>query len=545
MPQRRILSVWLPYIGAERLMRRDTLLADRPLIVVEEKSNTQVVSALNALAQAHGVHVGQFARDAHAMCQGLQSRTRHLVSEQFFMTGLQRWASKFSPWVSVDDTDGLVLDLTGCAHLFGGEEMLTQVMQEECGDLGLTACFGLADTRGAAWALARFAGQAGQAARNGDVIDQEARATRARAGKRRHWTKGGAAPAARLKEERPVLRIAALGKTYAALSPLPIAALRLDPDTATHLNRLGLRRIGDVLGQPRANLARRFGQGLVLRLDQAMGCVPEPVSPARPETVFAVRMTLPEPIGLNADVMAGIDRILPRLCELLQAKGQGVRKVQIQLHRTDHVVETREVGLARATHDAARIRPLLELKVSDVDAGFGIEMLRIEALQSEPLQAETTRGAIASDTEENVEDLIGRLGARVGLNNITRVHPASSQAPEKTFKTLAAAWSSPYEEAWPLDKGPRPVVMWKPEPIHAQGTGRVPEFFHWRGRIHRRVHVTGPERIAPEWWLDDPNWRSGLRDYWIVDTNRGERLWFFYAHGGTMSSGWFCQGHFL
>lgn len=552
MTDRRILSIWFPHLGADRLIRRDPQLADVPLGVVQDQQNTQVLTSLNGAAQAYGLRVGQPVRDAHAMCEALITRTRSVQDEAGFLTILQRWACKFSPWVATDAEDGLVIDLTGCAHLFGGEEAVLQVVQQDCNDLGLTLRMGLADTRGAAWALARFAGQLAGSHRSGDAIDQEARATRSRAGKRRHWTKGGAAPVIPLGPDVTAHRIAAPGQMYSALGPLPIAALRLEPELVAQLARLGLRRISDLLGQPRAGLARRFGRELVMRLDQAMGSAPEPVSPARPPDHFAVRLTLPDPIGLEADMLAGIDRLLPRLCESLKAKGRGARRVRLQAFRSDHGIESIEVGLARPSHDPARIRPLLALKLEAIDAGFGIDMLRIEAVQSEPISAQTAVGHLAAGQGVNkrlaqntaLDDLIGRIGARVGLEAITRLHPASSHIPEKTSTVLAAAWSKPHDRAWPAPANPRPLLMWRPEPVSAPDTPKVPQGFRWRGQDLTRVRAIGPERIAPEWWLDDPEWRSGVRDYWVTDTADGQRLWLFYGHGHTMSSGWFCQGAF-
>ena len=533
-------------------MRRAPLLADQPLAIVEEAQNMQVVSSLNGMAQAAGVFVGQPARDAHAVCPHLLTRQRSADAETRFLAALQRWAGKFSPWVSPEDADGLVVDLTGCAHLFGGEEQLIGVVETDCEDLGLTVSIGLADTRGAAWALARFAGQAASSDRSGDAIDQEARATRSRAGKRRHWTKGGAAPAVRYSALAKAGRIAAPGQTYSALTPLPIAALRLQGDTAAQLNRLGLRRVGDLLGQPRAALARRFGKGLVLRLDQAMGSAPEPVSPAKPPDHFAVRMTMPEPIGLIEDIEAGIDRLLPRLCSLLKQKGRGVRRIALQAFRSDHAVETVEVGLARPSHIEDRIRPLLVMKIDDIDAGFGIDMLRLEALQTEPLHDIQAVGHLQAgaavrkrlDGHTALDDLMGRLGARVGLESITRQLPSSSNIPEKSHTRHVAAWSSPPADAWPRPNAPRPVLLWRPEPVMAPDRPQLPQTFRWRGQDLKRLRAIGPERIAPEWWLDDPDWRTGVRDYWVTDTEDGQRLWLYYAHGAGMSSGWFCHGSF-
>ncbi|SPJ26790.1 DUF6504 family protein [Falsiruegeria mediterranea] len=549
MSNRRILSLWFPRLGAERLVRAARGLHEGPLAVVEEQSNMQVITALNLAAQQAGLRVGQPVRDAHAMCGGLITRIRNVPAEAAFLTALRRWAGKFSPWVAEEAPDALVVDLSGCAHLFGGEAALLDVLQTDCADMGLSVQMGIADTLGAAWALARFAGQEAGSDRNGDAISQEARATRARAGKRRHWTKGGVAP--QVVTAGGGARIAGPGQTYGALSPLPVAALRLDDATVAQLGRLGLRRVGDLLGQPRASLARRFGKGLVLRLDQAMGSAPEPVSPARPHVQFAVRMTMPDPIGLKEDLMAGIDRILPNLCAKLETKGMGARQIRLEAHRTDQAAEVLSVGLARPSHDPHRIRPLLELKIDQIDAGYGIDMLRLMAVQVEPVHARTLAGhadasravrdRLAGNTA--VDDLIGKLGARVGLDAITRLHPASSHIPEKTAQTLAAAWSEPAQD-WPRPPTPRPVLMWQPEPVMAPDTPTVPDRFRWRGRDWTLAEARGPERIAPEWWLDDPNWRSGVRDYWVVVTEQGHRLWLYFGHGGAMSSGWFCQGSF-
>ena len=423
------------------------------------------------------------------------------------------------------------------------------VVEADCADMGLTVRAGFGDTLGTAWALARYAGVGAGSVRSGDAIDQEARATRSRAGKRRHWTKGGTAP--QVVSRALAARIAAPGQSYGALSPLPIAALRLEPDAVAQLNRLGLRRIGDLLGQPRAALARRFGKGLVLRLDQAMGSAPEPVSPTSPPAHFAVRLTLPDPIGLVDDILAGIDRMLPRLCAQLQDKGQGLRSLRLEAYRTDQAAQVLRVGLAQPGHDPHRIRPLLQMKLDQIEAGFGIDMLRLVAEQTEPLHKRTKTGHLGAGRavrerlahSSALDDLIGRLGARVGLEEITRRHPSSSHIPEKSAQILAAAWSEPARD-WPQPTVPRPLSLWRPEPVHVGDSPDLPDRFRWRGRDWAVCHMVGPERIAPEWWLDDPDWRSGIRDYWEVTTDRGDRLWLYYGHGGTMSAGWFCHGQF-
>lgn len=550
MPNRRILSLWFPRLGAERLIRAQPHLAEVPFATVAQEGSAQVLGALSQAASLAGLRPGQPLRDAHAMCAGLLTRPAQPIQEKDFLGALHRWAGKFSPWVAVEPPDALVIDLTGCAHLFGGEEQLAHQVTQDCADLGLTVHFGIADTLGAAWALARFSQQQAAPTRSGDAIDQEAPATRARAGKRRHWTRGGTAP------QRPATqgigsRIAPPGQGWRALSPLPIAALRLEPRVIEQLSRLGLRNIGDLLGQPRAPLARRFGRGLVDRLDQATGAAPEPVSPSAPPDRFALRMSFPDPIGLEEDVAEALSRMTDRLCTTLKARGRGARSLRIEAHRCDHQMCWQTVTSAVASDQPHRLMPLIRLKIPDLEAGPGIDMLRLEAVMHEPLHARTRAGHLEAAQQGSrrihggaaLEDLVSRLGARLGMEAITRRAPADSHIPEKAAQTLAAAWSQPARD-WPAPPVARPLLLWRPEPVTAPDTPRPPTSFRWRGRDWRTTGRTGPERIAPEWWLDDPDWRSGPRDYWRVQTDRGERLWLFYAHGGTVSPGWFCQGSF-
>lgn len=550
MPHRRILSLWFPRLGVDRLIRAEPHLLGKPLAVIRDEGQAQILSSLSPEAAKLGLHLRQPLRDAYAMCGDLITRPQSERQEAAFLGVLHRWAGKFSPWVAASPPDGLVIDLTGCAHLFGGEVALAEQVALDCADLGLTVRLGIADTLGAAWALARFTAQDTQAHRSGDAIDQEARATRSRAGKRRHWTRGGAAPHI---ATGPALqeRIAPIGKSWQVLSPLPIAALRLEPQMVEQLNRLGLRRVGDLMGQPRAGLARRFGRGLVDKLDQALGSAPEPISPAPPPERFSVRMSFPDPIGLEADVAAGLERMLDQLCAKLKTKGRGARVLRIEAHRCDGLMEWQMVSAAVASTSAHRLMPLLRMKLPGIKAGPGIDMLRLEAVGHDPLhdrrmaghKAAAERGKQRKDQRAALEDLLGRLGARIGMEAITRRHPSSSHIPEKCATTLAAAWSEPARD-WPSPPTPRPLLLWPPDAVTAPDHPDLPKGFQWRGRRFVTTGASGPERIAPEWWLDEPAWRSGVRDYWQVDTDHGDRLWLFYAHGGALSSGWFCQGSF-
>lgn len=547
MARRRILSLWFPRLGAERLIRREPHLASLPLATMDEVGGGQRLVSLSDKASAQGLYAGQPLRDAYALCAELVTRPAAPHREAAFLGGLHRWAGKYSPWVSAQPPDALMLDLSGCAHLFGGEAKLTDTVVQDCADLGLTVRIGLADTLGAAWALARYGGTRARAHRSGDAIDQEARATRARAGKRRHWERGGAAPAVNAQSPATPGQIAAEGQGLASLAPLPVAALRLDAQTVEQLNRLGLRRVRDLLDQPRASLARRFGRGLIDRLDQATGAAPEPVSPSAAPDRFAIRLTLPEPIGLEADVTEATRRLLDRLCRTLERKGRAARALRLEAHRCDGLMEWQKVVSAVATHDPDRLLSLLALRTPEIDAGPGIDMMRLEATVHEPLQSRPHAGPLSGGTplarDRAMEDLISRLGARIGIEKITRLHPGDSHIPEKQSIPVPAAFTKPCHD-WPDDLPPRPLRMWPPEIVQAPDTPTPPDRFRWRGRDWVAAHREGPERILPEWWLEDPNWRSGPRDYWRVATEQGDRLWLFYAHGGQVSSGWFCQGAF-
>jgi len=560
MPQRRILSLWFPRMAVERMLRQRRPTLPLCLAVVADRGGAQVLVSLNPEAEAAGLRAGQPLRDATAMCPELVTHPAEPSREAAFLTVLRRWAGKFSPWVAEEAPDGLMVDLTGCAHLFGGEAALLEVVAQDCADLGLTVRSAVADTAGAAWALARHSGRlAGWGMgprRNGDAIEQEAYATRSRAVKRRNWERGGTAPAlageGAGKAAVPAGIIAPVGRLREALAGLPLAALRLTPETVEGLQRLGLRRIDEIAGLPRGALTRRFGAEVLHRLDQAMGIVPEPITPARAPLHFATRLTLPDPIGLLSDIEAGMDRLLPPLCARLQAAGRGARRVRLQAFRSDGVLSEIEVGLARAAAHPDRIRPLLLLKLPRIDAGFGIDCLRLAAVETEPVHAlqhrgqlEAAAGAVARETADTaLDDLIARLGARLGSDEVLRIHPAESHIPEKSATLYAAAWCAPWAEAWPRPPAPRPLLLLRPERVSAPEDPMPPARFRWRRRDLQTRLATGPERILPEWWLDDPDWRSGARDYWQVEVEGGERLWLFYAHGPEGVPGWFCHGQF-
>ncbi|MCV2867495.1 DNA polymerase Y family protein [Defluviimonas sp. WL0002] len=488
---RRVVSMWFPRLASDRVLRLRPIEA--PFALTLRRNNTERIHCLNARAEEMGLHRGMPFADARAFCPDLHSAPAHPARDARFLAMLRRWATRYCPWVGFEAEDGLVLDITGSAHLFGGETAMLGDMHARLTRAGLTVRLGLGATRGAAWAFAHFGGTAVHAGADRD-----------------------------------------------ALGRLPVAALRLEAETVTALERLGLRTIADLAAAPRAPVTRRFGPGVLMRLDQALGALPEQITPETEPPHYGVRLTLPEPIGLVGDVMAGAGRLVERLCARLKENAAGARVLCLTLRRVDQASQQVELRLASAMRDPARILPLFERGVGAADAGFGIDQMRLEATVIEPLAPEQL-GAVPSRKGaggDRLEDLITRIGTRIGLENVRRFLPADSHIPERGFLVAPAAWSRP-EGAWTLLR-PRPPILFRPEPI--AGTGpRPPGQFRWRRMSFETAMATGPERIAPEWWLDDEGWRTGVRDYWHVQTRQGRRLWLFHT---PQAPGWFVQGEF-
>ena len=499
---RRLLSIWFPQLASETSLRIRPV--DGPFALVLRAGSADHLHCLNALAEGQGLHRGMALADARAICPGLETRPADLPREAAALATLRRWSARYAPTVATDGSDGLIADITGVAHLFGGEGELRDDLQARLARTGITYVSAIAGSRGAAHALARHGG--------GVIAD---------------------------------------GRLAEGLAPLPITALRVDPDTTDSLARLGLARIRDLLPLPRAPLAKRFGPGLILRLDQALGVQPEPVA-AEPEAPhFGVRITMPEPIGLQSDVMEGLARLLDRLCATLALHHRGARRVRLELRRVDRGSAQVEIGLARPMRDPDRIAALFQKGVGEIDAGFGIDALRLSAPITEPLAPEQIGGGTKIRHEDALADLISRLGNRIGFDRVLRLLPAESNIPERGFLLAPAAYS-PAEKTFPQGGTPRPILLFPPEPITStEGRpGRPPVHLIWRRMRLSTVRATGPERIAPEWWFDDPAWRTGLRDYWRIETREGPRLWLFHTPQVSnwpapgRAQNWFVQGEF-
>jgi protein ImuB len=395
---------------------------------------------------------------------------------------------------------GLTFDIEGCAHLFGGEERMARQMRERLSRFGLTAHIAIAGTIGAAHALCRFG---------------------------------------------PEETVVPAGKEEEALSRLPVAALRISEKQAASLNRLGLKRIGDVAHLPRAPLAQRFGADFIERLDQALGRLPEPFSPLAAPVAYRALATLTEPIAAQEHVLDLARRLAGDLMPALARDGKGARLLRLTLYRVDGETRDITVGLAAASRDAAHIVNLFALKLDalaeDYDAGFGFEAARLDALECEAMPA-AQQTLTTEKPEENLSLLIDRLGSRLGLENVVRFKPEDTHIPERAVVYAPAHdvpdWSGASDT-------PRPLLMLpcaEPAEVTALMPEGPPRRFRWRGVSYGVAHSEGPERIRPEWWRKQQH----TRDYYTVEDEAGRRFWLYrevMACGDT-NPRWYVHGVF-
>ena len=464
-----------------------------------------MVLAADAAAQAFGLRVGMPATKAQALVQGLVIQDADPIADGEALDRLAFWMrQRFAPIVAADPLDGIVIDSTGADHLHGGEAATLAILVEKLASVGLRARAAIADTWGAAHALARFD------ARPGFVSDP-----------------GNAA--------RDVAR-------------LSIAALRLASDMVRDLHVLGFDRVGDVLAQPRAPLALRFGPELGRRLDQATGRLAEPIEPIRREALIEVRRAFAEPIGAAQTLERYIGKLAIQLCYALEGRGLGARRLDLICQRVDSRAQAVRVGTGLPLRDVKRMTRLLCDKIETIDPGFGIEVMTLTATVTEPLAPKQASSSLIDQPEPDVSGLIDLLANRVGEKNLYRAAPVASDVPERTVRHIPALAPDTGAE-WP-GRWPRPSrLLTQPEAIET--VALLPDYppasFTWRGMRRRVKRADGPERVFGEWWKRDPE-LTAVRDYFRLEDDAGERYWVYRAGDGedplTGSQRWFLHGIF-
>jgi len=532
--------LWLRRLPTDRLTRRSPELAGQPLAVVATIRSARQITALNDEAARLGLRATMGLADARAMYPQLVAIDADDDADAATLNHIADWCDRYTPLVGLDPPDGLFLDISGCAHLFGGEDGLRRDLIRRLAAHGFHARAVIADTPGCAWALARYGVSSSFA---DDETTSRSAPPPERGRSTREARRVGVNMPSFTQPPSPTLPLSGGGSEQRALLPLPLAALRIDPDIAAPLAQTGLKTIGDVIDLPRAPLAARFGQDFVRRIDQAFGREDEPIVPRLPVPSFLVEQRFAEPIGREEDVLGTILHLAHELARAMERHGKGARRLQVALFRTDGKVVRIEIGTSEPMRDPARIQRLfldrLAVLGDEADPGFGFDVIRLSALAVESFEAVQT-GLAGGDPAREIAHLIDRLMARFGAERVQRLVPQDTHLPELASiavpantarsRTETAPHAAAQEALFQDSRIPtRPIRLFeRPEPVEAiaQVPDGPPVQFKWRHVTHDVAYAEGPESIAMQWWRTD----QGLpvtRDYFRIETRQGARVWLY------------------
>ena len=479
--------------------------AQTPVVMVGRVGRRRAVAHMNLAAAKAGLHLGQAVAHATALVPGLVLQDLDAEADLAALHRLALWAQRlYSPTVAPDPPDGLVIDATGCAHLFGSEEKMLIDIRRRLAKAGLSATAAIADSWGGAHALARYS--------------------------------------------RRSIFVVPTGALGVQLKDLPVAALRLPADLVHALAKPGFDTIADLEATPKGPLAHRFGMEPVQRLDQAFGREREPIEPVfAPQTPRTAKI-FAEPIGAPETMARYLGELTVELCAALEAEGLGAKSIDAWFYRVDNRIESARIGLSAPSRDAPRLAKLLCEKLEMVDPGFGIDKMVLAAPAAEALayrQEDALRGKRAS---ADLSGLIDTLAARLGAEHVYRLASADSDLPERSVRK-APAIEAPAAFSWPVD-WPRPTRFFpRPEPIETVALlpDQPPATFTWRGMRRRVRRADGPERVFGEWWKADAE-LARSRDYFQVEDEAGGRYWIYRDGDGedeaSGSQRWFMAGVF-
>jgi len=479
---------------------------ETPLVLVGHEDNARVVLAADTAARRSGIAVGMPATKAQALLADLVIMDADQAADTEALSKLALWAQRlYAPFVACDPPDGLMIDITGAAHLLGGEDALLKDIVRRLTSAAIDARAAVAPTYGAAYSFARYVAN-------------------------------------------PIF-IANKNKLAGALGLLPVAALRLDRDIVITLRQLGIERIGELEGMMRAPLSLRFGPLPGCRLDQAYGRIAEPFeSIAAPQLLYAKR-NFAEPIAAAETITRYIGKLVDQLCIDLETKALGTRKLDLLFFRVDSQTASIRVGTAKPVRDVKRLTRLLCGRLEMIDPGFGIEKMILAATIVEPLDYRAVGSTLLEKPVPDISGLLDTLTNRVsGGGNVYRLTAVESDIPERALKRVAPL-APATGASWPVN-WPRPTRLLNP-PESIETVALLPDHppaaFIWRGQRRRIKRADGPERVFGEWWKRDAE-INAVRDYFQVEDDAGERFWLFLAGDGenpaTGSQGWFIHGLF-
>nr|WP_280638490.1 MULTISPECIES: DNA polymerase Y family protein [unclassified Rhizobium] len=483
-----------------------------PIVCSGRHANTMRLTALDEAAEAINLKKSMGVAEARAIHPTIEVIEEDPAADLRFLEGIADWCDRYTPLVALDGRDGLFLDITGCAHLFGGEKALLKDILSRLFQMGIDVRGAITASPGLSWAVSRF-GQGG-------VIDAD--------------------------------------ETERVVAPLPVAALRLSDDTVAALTKMGLKYIGDLMETPRAPLTRRFGASVLLRLDQVLGTDEEPISPRLPVASLSAERRLMEPVVAEEEILAVTDQIAHALKPSLEARGVGGRVFELVLFRVDGKVFRIAAGTTRPLREPKRIAVLfterLQAVHDDLDAGYGFEILRLNVLRHESFDTAQSDFEGHRQTDASLAIFVDRVSARLGADCLQTFQLRESHIPERAailVPAIDALSASRIEQIiTPPARSERPVrILQRPEPMDAfavEVPDGAPVSFQWRRMRHRVVKSEGPERIAEEWWMKDKtdDKDKPSRDYFRIEDDQGYRFWIYREglYGYDEKQSWYMHG---
>jgi protein ImuB len=496
---KRYIAIWFRHLATDRLVRSKPELKDVPFVLSARERGRLVVKAANTAAQAKGIDVGMVVADCRAILPGLPAFEVQPGQAEKLLHAFAEWCLRYTPVAAVDLPDGLVLDVSGCAHLWGGERPYLKDMLAKLRGFGYDVRAAMADTVGAAWAVSRFG-------RVSPIV----------------------APCGQME----------------ALLPLPPAALRLEAATLARLEKLGLHHIRSFINMPRHALRRRFGPTLLLRLDQALGQEPEQVNPIRPVQPYQERLASMEPIRTATGIEIALKQLLERLCLRLAKEEKGLRKCIFKGYRIDGNVQQVGIGTNRPSRSLEHLFHLFEQKIPSIEPALGIEVFTLDApiVEDIPVAQDALWHSAEGGHETAISELLDRIAGKLGEDAIHRYLPDEHYMPERSIRLATSLTEQASTAVRPAL--PRPIHL-LPVPEAIEVTVPMPDYppllFKHKGALHHVAKADGPERIEQEWWLE-----QGLfRDYYCVEDGNGSRYWLFRLGSyDSCEPKWFIHGFF-
>lgn len=497
---KRYVAIWFRYLKTDWFCRRQPSLRDQPFVLTTTDRGRIIITESNSMAEAQGIYQGMVLADARAIIPTIQVFDDKPGLAKKLLTAWANWFIRYTPIAAVDGEQGLILDVSGCSHLWGGEEPYLISFLSRIKEWGYDVRGCISDTIGTSWAVSRF----GQ-----------------------------------------YLTIIPPRQQLDALLYLPASSLRLEEDIVERLQKLGLRKIKDFISMPRSVLRRRFGQTIINKIEQALGNTEEIVEPVIPPEPFQERLPSLEPIVTATGIEIALRRLLDAISGRLQKEEKGLRTAIFKCYRIDGVVQTIEIGTHRPSYNSNHLYKLFESRLADIEPDLGIELFILNAPVVEPISPFQSALWQSMGGMETValSELLDRLSTRIGSSSISRYVADEHYWPERSLKKAESIDQSSVCN-WQSDR-PRPLQL-LPVPELIEVTAPIPDYppmlFRYRGVLHKIIKADGPERIEQEWWL-----RQGMhRDYYYVEDERGCRYWLFRSghYEQQIKPQWFIHGFF-